>query len=114
MRSKAEKGTKKQVVVTGSAPALERICQLLLPMVSGMAAAKQDLMEWVQEVGLAALEEVFESDAEALTGPKGKHQRERTHHRWGSTGTQLPFGGRRIRVSRPRVRSRSGQDPPCQ
>ena len=110
MRSKAEKGTKKQVVVTGSAPALERIRQLLLPMVSGMAAAKQDLMEWVQEVGLAALEEVFESDAEALTGPKGKHQAERTHHRWGSTGTQLPFGGRRIRVSRPRVRSRSGQE----
>ena len=67
MRSKAEKGTKKQVVVTGSAPALERIRQLLLPMVSGMAAAKQDLMEWVQEVGLAALEEVFESDAEGLS-----------------------------------------------
>ncbi len=33
MRSKAEKGTKKQVVVTGSAPALERIRQLLLPEV---------------------------------------------------------------------------------
>ncbi len=81
MRSKAEKGTKKQVVVTGSGPGLERVRQLLLPMVSAMAAAKQDLMAWVQEVGLAALDEVFESDVEALTGPKGKHRAERTHHR---------------------------------
>jgi hypothetical protein len=72
MRSKAEKGTKKQVVVTGSAPAPERIRQLLLPMVSGMAAAKQDLMEWVQEVGLSALEEVFESERRGAHGTEGE------------------------------------------
>jgi len=110
MTSKAEKGKGKQVVTTGEVPALDRIRQLLLPMVSGMAAAKQDLLEWVQEVGLAALEEVFESDVEALTGPKGKHRTERTHHRWGSTSTELPFGGRRIKVNRPRVRSKSGRE----
>jgi transposase-like protein len=110
MRSKADNANRKQVPLTGSVPALERIRQLLLPMVSGMAAAKQDLMEWVQEVGLVALEEVFESDVEALTGPKGKHRASRTHHRWGSTATELPFGGRRISVRRPRVRSKSGQE----
>ena len=38
-------------MVTGSAPALERVRQLLLPMVSGRAAAKQDLMALSRAAG---------------------------------------------------------------
>ena len=53
---------------------------------------------------------VFREEAEALAGPKGRHQRERTHHHWGTTATELTFGGRRIQVRRPRVRSRAGQE----
>src|SRR6185369_7046789 len=33
-----------------------------------------------------------------------------THHHWGCTATELTFGGRRIQVARPRVRSRAGQE----
>jgi transposase-like protein len=90
--------------------ALEKLRQLLMPMVAGMAAAKQDLLAWVQEVGVEALKEVFEADVTALAGPKGKHSRERLNHRWGVTNTELPFGGRRIGLKRPRVRSKSGQE----
>lgn len=108
MKSKAEKRQGTQEASMG--PAVDKVRQLLLGMVAGMAAAKQDLLEWVQELGLAALAEVFEGDAAAMAGPKGKHRADRTHHRWGSTGTELPFGGRRIQVSRPRVRSKSGQE----
>lgn len=89
---------------------MEKVRQLLLGMVAGMAAAKQDLMQWVQELGLAALEEVFEADAVAIAGSKGQHRTDRTHHRWGTTGTELPFGGRRIKVQRPRVRSKAGKE----
>ncbi len=88
---------------------MERVRQLLLGMVAGMTATKHDLMEWVHEVGLAALREIFEADATAITGPKGKHLADRTHHRWGTTDTELPFGGRRIQVQRPRVRTKSGE-----
>jgi transposase-like protein len=80
---------------------------LLLPMVAGMAATKQDLMTWLQEVGLEALTEVFEAEATAIAGPKGKHRKDRTHHRWGVTNTELPLGGRRIKLKRPRVRSKA-------
>lgn len=59
-------------------------------------------------VGLEALNEVFEADAEAIAGEKGKHRGDRTHNWWGTTETELPFGGRRIQVDRPRVRSKSG------
>lgn len=110
MRSKAEKRGPRQVPGEGVVLGLEGIRQLLLPMVAGMAAAKQNLMEWVKEVGLEALKVLFEADATLIAGPKGKHRPERSHHRWGSTPTELPFGGRRIRVERPRVRSKSGQE----
>lgn len=80
----------------------------LLPLIAGMAETKQELLHWVHGVGMRALEELFESEAEALTGRKGKHQALRTHHRWGATKTQLPLGGRRVQVTRPRIRRKSG------
>jgi hypothetical protein len=51
---------------------------------------------------------MFERDAEQLVGPKGKHSKERSHYRWGSAPAELPFGGRRIVVNRPRVRNLVG------
>jgi putative transposase len=86
------------------------LVQVLLPMVTGMVTTKQDLMIWVQQRGLDALDELFRRDAEQLAGPKGKHREERTHHHWGSTRSELPFGGQRIIVDRPRVRTRDGRE----
>src|SRR2546428_1646375 len=77
-------------------------------MVAGVGAAKTDLMKWVQGVGLEALQEMFKADAVAIAGEKGKHQGDRTHNWWGTTKAELPFGGRRIQVVRPRVRRRLG------
>jgi hypothetical protein len=72
-----------------------------------------DQLLFVTELGeqlRAILPEIFTAEAEALAGPKGRHQRERTHHHWGRTATELTFGGRRIQVARPRVRSCEGQE----
>jgi len=107
MKIRAKKRVQEQAL---EPTALGKLRQLLMPMVAGMAAAKQDLMTWVQEVGIEALKEVFEADALAIAGPKGKHSEDRVNHRWGTTDTELPFGGRRIGVKRPRVRSKSGQE----
>jgi transposase-like protein len=107
MRSRAEK----QDGTQGAEQAvLGRVRQFLLPMVAGMAAAKQDLLSWVQQVGLEALADVFEADVLSLAGEKGKHRSDRTHHRWGRTTTELPLGGRRIQLERPRVRTKSGRE----
>jgi transposase-like protein len=107
MKIRAKKRVREQAL---EPTALGKLRQLLMPMVAGMAAAKQDLMTWVQELGIEALRELFEADAATLAGPKGKHSQERVNHRWGTTNTELPFGGRRIRVERPRVRSKSGRE----
>jgi hypothetical protein len=86
---------------------------MLAPLVAGMTATRAHLLEWVHGCGLVALQEVFTAEADALAGPKGKHDAGRTHHHWGTTATELTFGGQRIQVSRPRVRSTAGQEACC-
>ena len=108
MPRKSKKRVKKQ---TPSRPgAFGRVGQILLPMIAGIGATKADLTQWVYEQGLTSLHELLRADAEELAGPKGKHEKERTHYHWGSTNGELSFGGRRIQVSRPRVRSKSGKE----
>jgi transposase-like protein len=79
-------------------------------MLAGMTATRQHLLGWVHAHGLAALDALFRDEAMALAGPKGQHQAARTHHHWGTTATELTFGGRRLQVRRPRVRGRNGQE----
>ncbi len=86
------------------------LAEALTPLIAGMTATRTHLLEWVHTVGVGALQAVFTAEAEALAGPKGRHQPERTHHHWGRTATELTFGGRRIQVARPRVRSCAGQE----
>ncbi len=64
----------------------------------------------VHQVGLAALSEVFEYDAEQLAGARGKHRSPHTHYRWGTTVSELPFGGRWVKLQRPRVRTTTGEE----
>jgi putative transposase len=102
MRNRAESSEGKQA---GPGTA---VGQLLLPMIAGIARSKQALLEWVHQVGLAALSEVFQYDAEQLAGARGKHRTTRSHYRWGTTFSELPFGGRRVKLARPRVRATAG------
>src|SRR6266581_3839280 len=95
-RTQAENGAGRELV------------HLVEPMLVGMTVTRHHLLAWVHAHGLAAPDEVFREEAVALAGPKGRHQAPRTHHHWGTTATELTFGGRRLRVRRPRVRRITG------
>lgn len=82
--------------------------RMLLPMVAALASTRRELMAFVHNAGLRALDELFRAEAVQIAGPKGRHRAERTHHHWGTTSTALPLGGRRVHVRRPRVRSTAG------
>ncbi len=84
------------------------LAHLVEPMLAGMSSTRQHLLAWVHAQGLAALNELFREEAVALAGPKGRQQAQRTHHHWGTTATELTFGGRRVQMPRPRVRRTSG------
>jgi len=87
-------------------PAVMR--QMVLPLIVGAEATKRGLLAFVQQMGMLALRELFDGEAEMIAGPKGKHVESRTHHHWGTTRTPLPFGGRHVVVERPRVRRKGG------
>src|SRR3989442_11369893 len=84
------------------------LAHLVEPMLAGIAISGHHLLAWVHAHGLAALDELFREEAVALAGPKGRHQVPRTHHHWGTTATELTFGGRRVQIRRPRVRGTTG------
>jgi transposase-like protein len=108
MKKRTEGRQRTQAVITAGAE--PEVASLVEPMLAGMLATRQHLMAWVHAHGLAALDELFGAEARALAGPKGQHQRARTHHHWGTTATELTFGGRRLQLRRPRVRGTDGRE----
>ena len=104
MTKRAER-TERTQAENAAGPAL---AYLVEPMLAGMTSTRHHLLAWVHAHGLAALDAVFRDEAVALAGPKGRQQAARTHHHWGTTATELTFGGRRVHVRRPRVRGTTG------
>jgi transposase-like protein len=67
--------------------------------------ATEGLLAFAAAAGLAVLQECMEHEVEQVVGPKGRHDTERAAKRHGHTGGEVTLGGRRVPVSRPRVRT---------
>ena len=59
-------------------------------------------------IGLEVMSGLQEAEVAELAGPKGKHDPGRRAYRHGSEAGRVTLGGRRVPVSRPRVRSLEG------
>ena len=71
---------------------------------------REALYETVIATGLACVDEVLEAERAALCGARYAHQAERQALRGGHVASSLVLGGRRVAVSRPRVRSVAGRE----
>jgi hypothetical protein len=58
--------------------------------------------------GQQVMAAMFEQDVTAPCGPGGKHNRGRTGYRHGTGAGSVTLGGRRLPVTRPRVRAAAG------
>jgi hypothetical protein len=58
--------------------------------------------------GLQVMAALMEADVTALAGPKGKHDATRTAVRHGRERGSVKLGGRRVPITRPRVRAADG------
>src|SRR5215208_7041669 len=58
--------------------------------------------------GLQVMQALMEADVTVLAGPKGKHNRTRTAVRHGRERGSVTLGGRRVPLTRPRVRGADG------
>ena len=78
--------------------------QVPLPMLMSLEMARQSFLDVCISAGLEVLSRGMEEDRTALCGTKGSHNSERQAVRWGKTSSEVTLGGRRIPISRPRVR----------
>jgi putative transposase len=76
-----------------------------LSLVGIAESAKEGLLALAVGAGLAVLHECMEHEVTEVVGPKGGHDSQRTAKRHGHTGGEVTLGGRRVPVSRPRVRT---------
>ena len=61
--------------------------------------------------GMQVLQAMQEADRDALCGPKGRHQPDRTAWRGGSVESHVTLGGRQVGLPRLRVRDADGEVP---
>jgi putative transposase len=70
-----------------------------------IGAAREGLLALSVGVGLGVVHQLMEREVDEVVGPKGKHDPDRTAKRHGHEDGSMTLGGRRVPVSRPRVRS---------
>src|SRR4030095_1342563 len=71
-------------------------------------AAKEGLLALAVGAGRKVLQTLMEEWVDALPGPKGKHDPDRTAVRHGHEQGSVTLGGRRVAVQRPRGRGARG------
>lgn len=104
----------KRKLHTVQVTAPEASAQLALPdeVVVSLAeiagVAKEGLLALAVGTGLSVLHELMEHEVTEVVGTKGRHDADRVAKRHGQTPGEVTLGGRRLPVSRPRVRTQDG------
>src|ERR1039458_2609752 len=70
-----------------------------------VGAAMEGLLALSVGVGLGVVHELMEREVAEVVGTKGKHDPDRTAKRHGHERGSMTLGGRRVPVSRPRMRT---------
>jgi putative transposase len=70
-----------------------------------VGAAREGLLALSVGLGLSVVHQLMEREVDEVVGPKHKHNRDRTAKRHGHEDGSMTLGGRRVPVSRPRMRT---------
>jgi putative transposase len=82
--------------------------QVLVSMAEIAGAAREGLLALAVGTGLQVMTAMFEEDVTRLCGPEGRHNADRGGYRHGTGEGAVTLGGRRLPVTRPRVRAADG------
>lgn len=82
--------------------------QVALSLAGVIASAKEGLLALAVGTGLQVMQAMFDEDVDRLCGPRDKHNAERAGYRHGRESGSVVLGGRRLPVTRPRVRAAGG------
>jgi putative transposase len=82
--------------------------QVIVSMAEIAGSAREGLLALAVGTGMQVMAVMFGEDAERLCGPEGKHHADRAGYRHGTGAGSVTLGGRRLPVTRPRVRAADG------
>jgi hypothetical protein len=82
--------------------------QVVVSMTEIAGAAREGLLALAVGTGLQVMAAMFDEDVARVCGPGGKHNAERAGYRHGAGDGSVTLGGRRLAVTRPRVRAADG------
>jgi putative transposase len=94
-----------QVVTTVDASELPLPAEIQEALGELVGAARDGLLALSVGVGLTVVHQLMEREVEDVVGLKGKHDPDRTAKRHGHEDGSMTLGGRRVPVSRPRMRT---------
>jgi putative transposase len=100
------KKSNQNLAVDATTPAIpEHVSVAMAEIAENMG---EGLLALAVGAGLQVMQTLMEADVTALAGPKGRHDAARTAVRHGRERGSVTLGGRRVPVTRPRVRAADG------
>jgi putative transposase len=94
-----------QVVTTSEAAELPLPAEIQEALGELVGAAREGLLALSVGLGLSVVHQLMEREVDEVVGLKGKHNPDRTAKRHGHEAGSMTLGGRRVSVSRPRIRT---------
>ena len=82
--------------------------QVMLSMAEIAEDMHEGLLALAVGAGLQVMSTLMDADVTAICGPRGRHDRQRVAVRHGTGPGSVTLGGRRVPVTRPRVRAADG------
>jgi len=94
-----------KVVTTAEASELPLPAEIQEALGELVGAAREGLLALSVGLGLTVVHQLMEREVDEVVGPKHKHNPDRTAKRHGHEDGSMTLGGRRVPVSRPRIRT---------
>jgi putative transposase len=85
--------------------------QRYLPLVDVLVETRTELLELAIASGLKVLTTMLEEDRTAICGRRDEHRADRQASRTGTAPSEVVLGGRKVLISRPRVRANGAEVP---
>jgi putative transposase len=98
----------KKPAATSSEAVAPRLEAATIALTEIAESAREGLLALAVATGLQVMGAWMNADVDALCGPRGKHNTERAGYRHGTEAGSVTLGGRRVPITRPRVRAADG------
>ena len=88
--------------------------QMVFPMSPLLSEVAGAIEQTAAQAGLLMMKALIDEEVEQIAGVRYEHQADRQATRWGHDEGHVIFGGRKVAMPRPRIRSVEGHEVPLQ